>query len=127
MCADLGAFFCHKETGVIGQQLAIFYIGTMKYSVIVFFLVFFLMICSYCPGQGNPVVQPSFGIRVASTPIPVKVGGKLNLIYELHLTNFSGSELHVTALEVLNSDSIRITIFDENAIIRRLHQPGKKP
>jgi hypothetical protein len=57
---------------------------------------------------------------VAPTPFPGQ-GGGINMAYELHLTNVSPVELHVSKIEVLNGDASLVAYegTDLNGILQR--------
>jgi murein DD-endopeptidase len=47
--------------------------------------------------------QQSFDLQIPWRPMPVVIGGKKLLIYELHLTNFASTDLKLKRLEIANS------------------------
>jgi hypothetical protein len=59
-------------------------------------------------------------IPIAPTPFPGQAGG-INMVYELHLTNVSPVELHLSKIEVLNGSASLVAYegADLNAILQR--------
>jgi murein DD-endopeptidase len=53
-----------------------------------------------------PTSMVPVDIEVPFVPVPVKALDKLNLVYEIHITNFSGIPLALTGIDVL-SDNVR--------------------
>ena len=65
---------------------------------------------------------------VPLTPTPFKADGKTHLVYELHLTNFSGSELTLSRVEVLNgSGDAQLGQYEGTELTSRLARPGVPP
>jgi murein DD-endopeptidase MepM/ murein hydrolase activator NlpD len=54
-------------------------------------------------GQPASLLQQSFDIQIPWRPMPVVIGGKRQLVYELHLTNFANQSLSLKRIEVLDS------------------------
>jgi murein DD-endopeptidase len=48
-------------------------------------------------------LEQSFDLQVPWRPMPVVVGGKKQLVYELHLTNFASTDLALKRIEVVDS------------------------
>jgi murein DD-endopeptidase MepM/ murein hydrolase activator NlpD len=64
-------------------------------------------------------------LEIPFAPMPVKANGKMHLLYELHVTNFSARNLEITRLEVLNDSSNSILArYDDVELIGRLGRPG---
>jgi murein DD-endopeptidase len=79
----------------------------------------------YCVGQDKSVIQPSFDIRITHPPTTVMINGRLNLVYELHISNFSGGPLLIERIEVLKlENSVSVYVLNEGDIRQRLHLPG---
>jgi murein DD-endopeptidase len=53
--------------------------------------------------QPSSSLQQSFDIQIPWSPTPVVIGGKKQLVYELHLTNFASVDLLLKRIEVLDS------------------------
>ena len=95
----------------------------MKYSAITVLSLAFI----YCVGQDKSVIQPSFDIRIINPPMTVVIKGQLNLVYELHISNFSKGPLLIEKIEILNlENSVSILALNEEEIIKRLYMPGGK-
>lgn len=95
----------------------------MKCSIFVIPTLAFI----YCMGQDKSVIQPSFDIRIINPPMTVVINGKLNLVYELHISKFSNFPLQIERIEILNSESsVSLIVFNEEEIIKRLHVQGGK-
>jgi murein DD-endopeptidase MepM/ murein hydrolase activator NlpD len=60
-------------------------------------------------------------VAVPVAPIPVESGGKVHLVYELHITNFTSNDLTLTTLEVLDGASSIATYKDEELTGRLFH------
>jgi len=79
----------------------------------------------YCVGQDKSVIQPSFDIRITHPPMTVVINGQLNLVYELHISNFSSGPLSIERIEILNlENSVSILAFNNGEIKKRLYVPG---
>jgi murein DD-endopeptidase len=65
-------------------------------------------------------------IEISVPPTPVKANGKVHLLYELHLTNFSVRNLELTRIEVLKDSSIGRTLasYADSELIALLARPG---
>ena len=61
-------------------------------------------------------------LEVPFAPIPVKAMNKVNLVYELHITNFSQSNLVLTGVEVLADDAPKTSLanYREAELLKRL-------
>ncbi len=66
-------------------------------------------------------LRESFDIVVPKAPAPAAVAGRAQLLYELHLTNFSQEPLEPRRLRVLDADTGRVVAeFADEALRRRL-------
>lgn len=73
----------------------------------------------------EPPLTQSFDMRVPVAPTPVPVDGASRLLYELHLTNFSGAALQLVGLDVREQDSGEtLASFDAGELDARLYRPG---
>ena len=73
-------------------------------------------------------VRESFDATVAKAPIPVAVDGRRQLVYEIHLTNFSGSDLSIEALQIIDAGThATIREFRGAELARRFSIVGSKP
>jgi len=76
--------------------------------------------------QGQRLSTIPIDIETPVAPTPVKANGKMHLLYELHVTNFSAHNLEITRVEVLN-DSPKDLIFASYVdadLAGRLGRPG---
>jgi biotin carboxyl carrier protein len=64
--------------------------------------------------------------EVPNAPVPVKAGGKMHLVYELHITSFRARSLTLNRIEVINGDSKAqlIDVFQGVKLNSRLSRPG---
>jgi hypothetical protein len=46
----------------------------------------------------------SLDVRVPAAPTPVRIGGRVHLVYELHITNFRAVDLTLTRVEVFDAE-----------------------
>jgi len=60
-------------------------------------------------------------VEVPIAPTPVESGGKVHLVYELHITNFQSAELGLMRVEILNGTSPIASYKDEELISRLFH------
>jgi len=60
-------------------------------------------------------------VEVPIAPTPVESGGKVHLVYELHITNFQSSDLGLMSVEILNGTSPIASYKDEELIGRLFH------
>lgn len=76
----------------------------------------------------RPVAPSPFGLpiemRVPVAPTPVKINGKMRLVYELHLTNFSPREIPLTRLEVLDGSGTQLEQYEGADLASRVARPG---
>jgi len=74
--------------------------------------------------QRAPVVQ-AFDLRVPWQPAPIKVNGQWDLLYELHLDNYSAEPLQPEQLRVIDADNGHILRdYDAAAVRAMLGGPG---
>lgn len=60
-------------------------------------------------------------LEVPFAPIPVKAMDKMNLVYELHITNFSPSNLALTGVEVLDdANSASLASYRDEEVVKRV-------
>jgi murein DD-endopeptidase MepM/ murein hydrolase activator NlpD len=61
-------------------------------------------------------------LEVPFAPIPVKAMDKMNLAYELHITNFSRTNLVLTGVEVLSDDAQKTSLanYRDAELVKRL-------
>ena len=65
-------------------------------------------------------------VYIPVPPTPVGANGKIQLLYELHLTNFSGRDLELTRLEVLTdrANTPPLASYADAELASRLARPG---
>jgi len=65
-------------------------------------------------------------VDIPVPPTPVGANGKIHLLYELHLTNFSGRDLELTRLEVLTdrANTSPLASYADAELASRLARPG---
>jgi murein DD-endopeptidase len=81
-----------------------------------------LFFCSVALGQPTSLEQ-SFDLQVPWRPMWVVIGGKKQLVYELHLTNFSSTDLALKRIEVVDSAGAMLSDLQDselNGIIGRI-------
>src|SRR6267142_1375151 len=71
--------------------------------------------------QTGDLVRLEVTVPVAPTPFPA--GGKIHLVYELHVTNLAGLELPLSKLEVLNGETT-VASFEGADLNSLLARPG---
>ena len=66
-----------------------------------------LVLIALLPLQGRAQSHSAFPVDIVAGPAPqpVMADGRAHLLYELHLTNFSASQIELLALDVLGEDS----------------------
>ena len=77
-------------------------IGKSLVTATIFALIFSVQVLSQ-PPSAFPV-----DISVTCAPRPVMADGRIRLLYELHLTNFSPKPIELTGLDVFGSDSAKL-------------------
>lgn len=90
-----------------------------------------LLACAALPaswGDSRPRVVHAIDVQVPSPPIPVAIGGKPHLAYELHITNFRPTDVTLTRIEVLDADrGSHLGDFSGSGLSERLGRPGVSP
>ncbi|HEY7546840.1 MAG TPA: DUF3471 domain-containing protein, partial [Blastocatellia bacterium] len=83
------------------------------------------------PPASSPAARAPLGLpvdmMVPLAPAPVKGDGKMHLAYELHVTNFSPTELMLARLEVLSGDGQPIAQYEGESLTSLLARPGVPP
>lgn len=98
-------------------------------------LLISLLLCLYVTNPRHAQAQTfaDFPVKVELTvplpPTPVKAHGKLHLLYELHMTNFSEERLVLTRLEILGDamDAPPLTSYQDGELEERMMRPGLWP
>ncbi len=60
-------------------------------------------------------------------PSPLKSGGKIHLVYELHLTNVLARDMTLLKVEALDTSKNAIAAWEGGELSRRLVRAGKRP
>jgi hypothetical protein len=74
--------------------------------------------------------SPTFpvGLEVPVDPIPFKSGGKIHLVYELHVNSFRAGDLTLKRIEVLNTNGgSLIAAYQDKTLADMLARPGAGP
>ena len=78
-------------------------------------------------GTAQPTRQ-GFDMEAPHPPRAVAIGGHRLLVYELHLTNFADTDLHLTRIEALDvTTGAVIASLEGSALYRAIGGPGRKP
>jgi murein DD-endopeptidase MepM/ murein hydrolase activator NlpD len=77
--------------------------------------------------QVRPPINIPIEMDVPIPPTPVEGDGKIHLVYELHLTNFSTNDLTLTRVEVLGHDATPLAQYESTELNGRLARPGLPP
>lgn len=77
------------------------------------------------------VVPPaaSLDVQVPVAPMPVRIGGRIHLSYELHITNFRAVDLAVARIEVLDDKSTSgpLASYEDAELRNGLARAGARP
>lgn len=98
---------------------------TIKLQITLLIVASVLLVCSFAvSAQEKPQILTSVpvDIEVPFAPIPVKAMDKMNLAYELHITNFSRTGLALTGVEVLADGARSTTLanYRDAELVKRL-------
>ncbi len=97
---------------------------TIKLQTKLLFIVFIMLVCGAGLSRTNAQsARPVPAVMdVPFAPIPVKAMDKTNLAYELHITNFSRTNLVLTAVEVLADDAQKTSLasYRDAELLKRL-------
>ena len=68
----------------------------------------------------------SLDVHITSPPLPVRIGGRIHLAYELHLTSFRAVDLALTSITVLGGerDSVPLANYRDEALRAGLARAG---
>jgi murein DD-endopeptidase len=78
------------------------------------------------PAASKSPLRSSFDLHVPVAPAPVTVAGVPQLVYELHLTNFSDEALTLARVRVLDERGGQVADMRGEELERRLGRPGLK-
>lgn len=97
----------------------------MKLTTAAFLLSLTFAAATTVPAQLAPGASIALDTSVPMPPTPVLADGKLQLGYELHVTNFRGAEVTLGRIDVLDDDGATLlSVADLPPILGR---PGMKP
>ncbi len=84
-----------------------------------------LALLSTCVVASAAELRESFDISVMQPPTPVAVEGNEQLVYEIHLTNFSSERLQLRSIQVLDEDdNVPLATFAGASLASRAHLIG---
>jgi murein DD-endopeptidase MepM/ murein hydrolase activator NlpD len=68
-------------------------------------------------------------LEIPIAPTPVKANGKVNLLYELHITNFRAKNLELTRIEVFSDavNTVPLATYKDAELASRIARPGAPP
>ena len=97
---------------------------TVQPQIKSFCLVALVVLCGSCLARAqaqSPLPVPAV-LEVPFAPVPVKALDKINLVYELHVTNFSRTNLTLTGVEVLADDGRATSLanYRDAELLKRL-------
>jgi murein DD-endopeptidase len=84
---------------------------------------FLLISCFAADLPAEPLVE-SIDMRVSVKPAPLAIEGHDNLVYELHITNFTSAETVLRRIEVLDDTGRLLTSLSGEALARSIDLPG---
>lgn len=94
----------------------------MKFLVIMILSLFGEIGVREAPAQFNLPMAP-VEMNVLMPPTPFKRDGKINLVYEVHMTNFNPADLVLTKFEVFGDDKTSLAVFENKEINDRIVRP----
>ncbi len=76
--------------------------------------------------QERPAIVEGVDLLLPMPPTTVRIGGKTNVVYELHITNFLSVDISLSRLQVFSVDRSDSTIADyrDEEVRRRIGRPG---
>ena len=99
-------------------------LGSGRMSISGFVLSFAAALLAAQPAA--PVVQ-SFDAQLPFAPTLVEIGRQRQLVYELHLTNFSSRPIRLERLDILTADNGPLGAFENEALASLLGRIGPAP
>lgn len=97
---------------------------TVKLQIKLSYFISAVLICGFSLSQLNAQSQKPIPAvyEIPFAPIPVRAMDKINLAYELHITNFSRSNLVLTGVEVLADDAQKTLLasYRDAELLKRL-------
>jgi len=74
--------------------------------------------------SGGQALVQSVDLAVPLPPVTFTQGGRTQLVYELHLTNFSQGDVTLAVLDILDSDGRLLAQYADDELKRRITRPG---
>lgn len=89
-------------------------------------LILFLNVISSGRVCAQTISAVPVDLEVPFAPTPVKANGKVNLFYELHVTNFRSNNLELTRVEVLGDavNALPLAVYKEVELTSLIARPG---
>jgi len=102
----------------------------MRFVVVAALLVLAVVVNnrgSYAQVAAPPTA--ALDVQVPTAPIPVKVGGRWQLAYELHITNYRAADVVLERVDLTDVDhpGRPLASYDGEALITRLARAGARP
>jgi hypothetical protein len=94
-------------------------------------IVILALVIAFVQTNGAQVVVPptaSLDVQIPVAPTPVKIGGRWNLAYELHVTNYRSVDVVLTRIKVVTGvrDETVLASYDGKALVDRLARVGTR-
>src|SRR5262249_26365844 len=121
---------CSPQRAVGGRLHEMVHFGNIMKRVSIILLANTLLLLLSANVQNRVSAQKlsaiPIDIEIPVAPTPVKANSKVNLLYELHLTNFGARSLEITRLEVLKdeTDALPLASYKNAELVSRLAHPG---
>src|SRR5215203_4058547 len=74
--------------------------------------------------SGGQALVQSVALDVPVTPVSFIQGGRTQLVYELHVTNFSPTDVTLTVVDIQDSDGRLLAQYADDELKRRITRPG---
>jgi murein DD-endopeptidase len=96
---------------------------TKKFTGIFIVLALFILTCASAAQIALPTAPVE--LSVPMPPVPFVRDGKINLVYEVHMTNLRPADLVLTNFEILNNGSsgAPVEAYTDKEIVRRMVRP----
>lgn len=95
----------------------------MKHAALALVLLSFSLPCF---SQLIVPAEMALDLEVPFAPIPVPANGKLQLVHELHITNFRSAEVTLGRVEVVAGDAV-IASYEGDVLAAAAMRPGTRP
>jgi murein DD-endopeptidase len=75
------------------------------------------------------VARSSFEIQVPSEPMPVKIGGRTCLVYEMHITNFKTNRATIERVDIFaeDHDDVAVHTYEGSELLSAMALAGIRP